>query len=130
MEYAAVFQLRPGRVQRKFQVRQRRSTTVPNGNGMVRMKRSEDRILATHVGSLPRPADLSEVMRRVESGGKANAAEDDELIARAVQDVVAKQASLGIDVVSDGEMSKPGFVNYVNDRLSGFEPAKAGAIPE
>ena len=78
------------------------------------MKRSADRILTTHAGSLPRPGDLRETMR---AGDAADAAR----IRSAVADVVDRQLAVGLDVVDDGEMSKPSFVTYVQARLGGFE---------
>ena len=85
------------------------------------MKRSIDRVLTTHVGSLPRPADLLDVVRAKEEGKpideKAHAAR----LREAVADVVRKQTDLGIDIVDDGEYGKPSFVSYVNERLGGFE---------
>jgi 5-methyltetrahydropteroyltriglutamate--homocysteine methyltransferase len=85
------------------------------------MKRSTDRILTTHVGSLPRPADLLDTVRAKEEGKpideKAHAAR----LRAAVADVVRKQIDLGIDIVDDGEFGKPSFVSYVNERLGGFE---------
>src|SRR6478672_7541149 len=85
------------------------------------MKRSTDRVLTTHVGSLPRPADLLDVVRVKEEGKpideKAHAAR----LRAAVADVVRKQIDLGIDIVDDGEYGKPSFVSYVNERLGGFE---------
>jgi len=85
------------------------------------MKRSSDRVLTTHVGSLPRPADLLDVVRAKEEGKpideKAHAAR----LREAVADVVRKQIDLGIDIVDDGEYGKPSFVSYVNERLGGFE---------
>jgi len=86
------------------------------------MKRSSDRILTTHAGSLPRPADLLELIRAksgeqpYDQGGYASR------VRSAVREIVGKQAQLGLDVVDDGEMGKPGFIPYVNDRLAGFEP--------
>ena len=86
------------------------------------MKRSRDRILTTHAGSLPRPDDLLEMTR----GDAAHAAR----VRAAVADVVRAQAEHGIDVVDDGEMSKPSFVTYVTERLAGFEPVpEAGGLP-
>jgi 5-methyltetrahydropteroyltriglutamate--homocysteine methyltransferase len=82
------------------------------------MKRSTGRILTTHAGSLPRPADL---LAMGEANGKADAAAYEARLAEAVGEIVRKQAELGIDVVDDGEYGKPGFVTYVNERLSGFE---------
>src|SRR5262249_30764164 len=85
------------------------------------MKRSTDRVLTTHVGSLPRPADLLDVVRAKEEGKpideKAHAAR----LREAVANVVRKQIDLGIDIVDDGEYGKPSFVSYVNERLGGFE---------
>jgi 5-methyltetrahydropteroyltriglutamate--homocysteine methyltransferase len=85
------------------------------------MNRSTSRILTTHTGSLPRPADLLEMLQAKEQGRPVD---DDARAARlpgAVKEIVAKQIELGIDVVDDGEYSKPSFVTYVNERLGGFE---------
>ena len=84
------------------------------------MKHSTDRILTTHAGSLPRPADL---LTRVERDG-ANAFDAPDTAAElraAVSGIVRKQAELGIDVVDDGEYGKPSFVSYINERLGGYE---------
>jgi 5-methyltetrahydropteroyltriglutamate--homocysteine methyltransferase len=89
------------------------------------MKCSVDRILTTHVGSLPRPPELIEFMRAVGRGEPYDARRRTELVQAAVNDVVARQVAAGIDVVNDGEMGKPGFINYANDRLGGFEAAPA-----
>jgi len=84
------------------------------------MKRSVDRILTTHTGSLPRPADLVRMMFAREEGvpvdGPALAAR----IRTAVAEVVRKQTEAGITVVNDGELSKPSYATYVKDRLNGF----------
>ena len=79
-----------------------------------------DRILTTHVGSLPRAKGLIPLLYKKENGEPYDRAAFDEVVAAAVDDVVAKQVELGIDVVSDGEMSKVGYATYVKDRLSGF----------
>src|SRR5258708_28310184 len=91
------------------------------------MKTSQDRILTTHVGSLPRPPELRQLLVRKDQGE----AYDKEGLARvarqAVANIVRRQAAVGVDIVNDGEMSKPGYSTYVADRLSGFaghEPAK------
>ena len=84
------------------------------------MKRSSERILTTHAGSLPRPADLLDVVER--DGAKAFAAAAAAARLRAaVAGIVRKQAELGIDVVDDGEYGKPSFVSYINERLGGYE---------
>ena len=88
------------------------------------MKRSNNRILTTHVGSLPRPADLLESgQRAVRSAGHTSSA-----CARPYAEIVNKQVELGIDVIDDGEYSKPSFVTYINERLGGFETDKTGGI--
>jgi 5-methyltetrahydropteroyltriglutamate--homocysteine methyltransferase len=84
------------------------------------MKRSTERILTTHAGSLARPADLLEMMRAKDAG---ESYAHDAFAARvrtAVAETVQRQIDCGIDVVSDGEEGKPGFANYVKDRLSGI----------
>jgi 5-methyltetrahydropteroyltriglutamate--homocysteine methyltransferase len=94
------------------------------------MKRSSDRILTTFVGSLARPGDLIETMTAKESGRAYDSQAFDTQIRSAVNDVVHRQAEAGIDVVSDGEQGKPGFVTYIGERLTGFEqrpaPPRAG----
>jgi 5-methyltetrahydropteroyltriglutamate--homocysteine methyltransferase len=95
------------------------------GGALNVMKCSVDRILTTHVGSLPRSPELLELMRAVGRGESYDARRRAELVRAAVNDVVARQVAVGIDVVNDGEMGKPGFINYANDRLGGFEPAPA-----
>ena len=81
------------------------------------MKRSDDRILTTHVGSLVRPPELIALVR---AGAEGNLRGSD-VVAAATADVVARQAAAGVDVVSDGEFGKPNFAGYVSDRLTGFE---------
>ncbi len=85
------------------------------------MKRSTDRILTTHVGSLVRPPGVVEIMRAKESG---QAYDQEALASRvriSVKEVVQKQVEAGVDILSDGEYGKPSFSGYVNERLSGFE---------
>jgi len=92
------------------------------------MKRSTDRIVTTHAGSLPRPADLLELIQAKATGRPYDPDAFATRVRRAVDDIVRKQAELGVDVVDDGEMGKPGFIPYVNERLSGFEPDPQGRI--
>src|SRR5499426_4920446 len=92
------------------------------------MQRSTDRILTTHAGSLPRPADLLELIQAKATGRPYDHEAFAARVRRAVGDIVGKQAGLGVDVVDDGEMGKPGFIPYVNERLSGFEPDPQGRI--
>jgi 5-methyltetrahydropteroyltriglutamate--homocysteine methyltransferase len=84
------------------------------------MKRSSDRFLTTHTGSLPRPDDLVRTMYAREEGVPVDPSALDARIAAAVAEVVGKQVQAGIDVVNDGEMSKPSYATYIKDRLSGF----------
>jgi 5-methyltetrahydropteroyltriglutamate--homocysteine methyltransferase len=89
------------------------------------MPRLEDerrrRILTTHTGSLPRPDDLSSVMWAKMSGQPFDAAALAARTRAAVGEIVAKQAEVGLDIVSDGEQSKASFQGYVAERLSGLE---------
>jgi len=91
------------------------------------MKTSQDRILTTHTGSLPRPPELRAVLVKKDQGEPYDKAELERLTREAVIAIVRRQAEVGVDVINDGEMSKPGYSTYVADRLSGFsghEPAK------
>lgn len=84
------------------------------------MRTSRDRILTTHVGSLPRSEAVVEVLLRKERGEPVDAAAFDRTIRDDVRAVVERQVQLGIDVVSDGETSKVGYSTYIQDRLTGF----------
>jgi 5-methyltetrahydropteroyltriglutamate--homocysteine methyltransferase len=90
------------------------------------MKRSTDRILTTHTGSLPRPERLVELMFRKEKGEPVDATELATRVRESVREVVEHQATAGIDVVSDGEMSKLSYATYVTERLSGFGGQSTG----
>ena len=84
------------------------------------MKRSTDRFLTTHTGSLPRPDDLVRMMYAKEEGVPVDGTALGSRVRAAVAEVVRKQADAGIDIVNDGEMSKPSYATYVKDRLDGF----------
>src|SRR3974377_1737221 len=84
------------------------------------MKRSTERILTTHTGSLPRPENLAKLMIAKEQAKAFDAQELESNVHDAVAEVVKRQIDVGIDIISDGEMSKIGFANYVKDRLTGF----------
>ena len=86
------------------------------------MKTSKDRILTTHTGSLPRPKPLIDLVMNRERGEMIDAAAFAAETARAIDDIVAQQLAAGIDVVSDGEMSKPSYTTYIRHRVSGIEP--------
>ncbi len=84
------------------------------------MRRSTERFLTTHTGSLPRPDDLIRMMFAKEEGVPVDAAALGARIRSAVAEVVSKQVEAGLAVVNDGEMSKPSYATYVKDRLRGF----------
>jgi 5-methyltetrahydropteroyltriglutamate--homocysteine methyltransferase len=84
------------------------------------MQTSRDRILTTHVGSLPRPPELRDLLVRKDQGQPYDPEALARLTRQAVFDIVRRQVAVGIDVVNDGEMSKPGYSTYVADRLTGF----------
>src|SRR5579859_243139 len=94
------------------------------------MQRSSQRILTTNVGSLARPRDLLDVMREKEHGRPYDHAAFATLVKTAVGDAVRRQADCGLDVISDGEQGKVTFLTYICERLSGFEPSTAGAMPQ
>jgi 5-methyltetrahydropteroyltriglutamate--homocysteine methyltransferase len=87
------------------------------------MKRSTDRILTTHVGSLVRPPEIMEMILQKVTGRPFDEAEWERRVREGVKDVVRRQAEAGIDVPSDGEYSKPSFSGYINERIGGLEPA-------
>lgn len=86
------------------------------------MRTSQDRILTSHVGSLPRPPDMLAMLEAKETGETVDQQALEERITRAISDVVAAQLGAGIDVVNDGENSKTSYTLYVRDRLNGVGP--------
>src|SRR5437588_3827707 len=91
------------------------------------MQTSQDRILTTHTGSLPRPPELRALLVKKDQGEAYDQAELERLTRAAVLAIARRQAEVGVDIINDGEMSKPGYSTYVADRLSGFaghEPAQ------
>src|SRR4051812_40335799 len=85
------------------------------------MKTSTDRILTTHTGSLPRPKPLLDIILGREQGEKIDAVTFEAATAQAVDEVVAQQVASGVDIVSDGEMSKPSYTTYIRHRVEGIE---------
>ena len=81
---------------------------------------SHGRFLTTHVGSLPRPDDLRDLMWAREDGIPVDRAALEDRVARAVDEAVARQTKAGIDIVNDGEWGKPSYATYIKDRLNGF----------
>jgi len=97
---------------------------------------TKPRILTTHVGSLPRPQDVVDLIFAKERGDIVDQDLFDQTMKRAVSDVIARQVNSGIDIVSDGEMSKISYATYIKDRYSGFDgdsprrtPADLEAFP-
>ena len=86
------------------------------------MKTSTDRILTTHTGSLPRPGPLMDLILGRERGEPVDAAVFETATAAAVVETVAAQVAAGVDVVSDGEMSKPSYTTYIRHRVAGIAP--------
>jgi 5-methyltetrahydropteroyltriglutamate--homocysteine methyltransferase len=84
------------------------------------MKLSTDRVLTTHVGSLPRPPAVVDFLMKKEKGDTYDTEKFAAAIKAAVAEVVARQAALGLDVISDGETSKIGYATYMQERLDGF----------
>src|SRR6266566_3700654 len=84
------------------------------------MKRSTERFLTTHTGSLPRPDDLIRMMYAKEEGVPVDKQALAARVRSAVAEVVTKQADAGIDLINDGELSKPSYATYIKDRLNGF----------
>ena len=93
------------------------------------MKRSTERILTTHVGSLARPDALVPILRAKDRGQPYDREAYDRLVREAVADVVRKQTAAGVDVVTDGEQGKSSFFGYIVERFTGFarKPAPPGA---
>ena len=85
------------------------------------LQQNVDRIRTTHIGSLPRPHDLLDLMKAKFNGLAYDQKLYQETITRSVADAVRRQAECGIDFVTDGEFSKPGFFTYIQERLEGFE---------
>src|SRR3954468_12078827 len=84
------------------------------------MQRSTERFLTTHTGSLPRPDDLIRTMYAKEEGVPVDRNALAERVRAAVAEVVKKQTDAGVDLVNDGELSKPSYATYIKDRLNGF----------
>jgi 5-methyltetrahydropteroyltriglutamate--homocysteine methyltransferase len=94
------------------------------------MKRSTSHIRTTHTGSLPRPREIFDAMRAMAAGQPVDQAAYEAALTRHVADIVRRQVEAGIDVVTDGECSKPSFQHYVAERLDGFEARMpAGGLP-
>ena len=93
------------------------------------MNLSRDRILTTHVGSLPRTQSVVGLLFRRENGEPCDRAEFDHVMAEAVSETVRRQVAIGIDIVSDGETSKIGYATYIKDRLTGFEGDSSRQVP-
>ena len=106
----------------------------------MNVQQNKYRIRTTHVGSLPRPRSLLDLMKAEAEGNAVDRDDYEKQLRTAVSECVRRQAETGIDILTDGEQSKPGFFSYVRDRLEGFEPrphqrsekfaAEVAAFPE
>ncbi len=94
------------------------------------MQVSTDRILTTHVGSLPRPQDVVDVLFAQDRGEPVDEARFEKVVGDAVKEVVRKQVEAGIDIIDDGEMSKISYATYIRHRLTGFEGDSARPTPK
>src|SRR5215468_9731271 len=94
------------------------------------MKRSTDRILTTHVGSLARPDALVPVLAAKDRGQSYDREAYSRLVREAVADVVGRQTDAGVDVVTDGEQGKASFFGYIVERFDGFTRKPAPASQE
>jgi len=94
------------------------------------LKLSSDRLLTTHVGSLPRPQEAVDLLFAQDRGEPYAEDEFDKVMQASVTDVVRHQVALGIDVVSDGEMSKISYATYIRHRLTGFDGDSARPTPQ
>jgi 5-methyltetrahydropteroyltriglutamate--homocysteine methyltransferase len=104
------------------------------------LQQNTSRILTTHVGSLPRPKKWLDSMKAQLSGSPGDRDGYEQQLREVVRECVAQQAECGIDILTDGEQSKPGFFTYTRERLEGFEPrpdyprprynAEVAAFPE
>src|ERR1700684_702709 len=94
------------------------------------MKTSTDRILTTHVGSLPRSQEVVDLLFAQDRGDAVDEAQFNEVMRRAVAGTVSHQAEVGVNVVSDGETSKISYATYIRHRLTGFEGDSARPTPQ
>jgi 5-methyltetrahydropteroyltriglutamate--homocysteine methyltransferase len=94
------------------------------------MKLSTERILTTHVGSLPRPQEVVDLLFAQDRGETYDATKFEEVLRRAVGDAVRQQSEAGVDIVSDGEMSKISYATYLRHRLTGFEGDSPRPTPQ
>jgi 5-methyltetrahydropteroyltriglutamate--homocysteine methyltransferase len=93
------------------------------------MQQSLGRIITSHTGSLPRPRDIIEILKREEKGEAFDSAELDRLLTPAISAVVERQVAVGLDIVSDGEFSKASYGTYIQRRMTGFGEVDASKKP-
>jgi 5-methyltetrahydropteroyltriglutamate--homocysteine methyltransferase len=94
------------------------------------MSGNVDRILTTHVGSLPRPQEVADLLFAQDRGEAYDTTQFDAAMRRGVDDAIEHQARIGIDIVSDGEMSKISYATYIRHRLNGFEGDSPRPTPQ
>ena len=94
---------------------------MPTARGGRTLQQNTDHIQTTHIGSLPRPHKLLDLLKAKYAGQSYDERELNSVLAQAVTDCVRKQVDCGIEIVTDGEYSKPGFFTYIRERFDGFE---------
>jgi 5-methyltetrahydropteroyltriglutamate--homocysteine methyltransferase len=94
---------------------------VPTARGGRTVQQNTDHIQTTHIGSLPRPHNLLDLLKAKYAGQSYDERELNSVLAQAVTDCVRKQVDCGVEIVTDGEYSKPGFFTYIRERFDGFE---------
>ena len=99
--------------------------TQNNTDKYAPMKTSTERILTTHVGSMPRPQEVVDMLFAQDQGEEYDRAEFDAVMRTAVASIADQQVRAGVDVISDGEMSKISYATYIRHRLTGFEIGEA-----
>ena len=93
----------------------------PTARGGPAGQQNSDHIQTTHIGSLPRPHNLLDLLKAKYAGQSYDERELNSVLANAVSDCVRKQVECGIEIITDGEYSKPGFFTYIRERFEGFE---------
>jgi 5-methyltetrahydropteroyltriglutamate--homocysteine methyltransferase len=85
------------------------------------LQQNTDHIQTTHIGSLPRPHNLLDLLKAKYAGQPYDESKLNSILAREVAECVRKQVECGIEIITDGEYSKPGFFTYIRERFDGFE---------
>src|SRR5262245_34054788 len=93
----------------------------PQGRIAMALQQNTNHIQTTHIGSLPRPHNLLDLLKAKYAGQPYDERQLNSMLTQAVADCVRKQVECGIEIVTDGEYSKPGFFTYIRERFDGYE---------